>query len=767
MLSCRKMKKNFFYIILVILALVGIKADVFAEENLTGKLVIDVKVVNNKLISTPTILSKVKTQIGSVFSQDKLNEDIKNLYATGYFTDINADLQDEDGGVVISFIVTEKPLLKEIIFRGNQHMKSERLRRLMDSQIDQPLNYVQLKQDVDKIENFYIKEGYHLAIVKEEIMVDKDTNEARVFVLVDEGGRYRISSIRVNGNKAIATKTILKSIQTKRDALFTSGFFDDSKFKSDIRTIKQLYADKGYADVEVNYDVEYDKNKNTMTILLDIYEGDKYTVGMIEIKGNRVIDIKAIELTLKMKSGSTFTPYKLENDVAGINELYFEKGYISARTIPEVVFNKEKQQMDITYNITENELAYIEKIIIRGNDKTKDIVIRRELKIKPGGVFDGTQLKRSKQNLNNLGYFEEITYDTAPGSTPNKKDLIINVKETKTGQVSFGAGYSSVDKFIGFVELQQRNFDWRNWPTFTGDGQKLSIRAELGSEKECYDISFTEPWLFNKPISFGFDFYNRYRSRNLYALQRLGGDVRLGKRINDNIRIGTMYKLEQVKLGNIPYWATMDHLPDVWEEEGEHTISTLQFTLVRDTRDSSYNPKSGGVIDNTLEIAGGPFGGDRDFVKYRGELDWYFTHFENFTFETRLRAGMADKYDNTNMVPIYERFYAGGANTIRGYKERHIGPKISGEPIGGDSMLIGNLEYTFPVMKNIKGAVFYDIGNVWSDIGDMGKDFKSSVGLGVRVKTPIGPVKVDYGYGLDYDPGDKKGRFHFSMSRGF
>ena len=767
MLSYKKMRKNFFYIILVVLILVGMRVDVFAEADLTGKLVIDVKVVNNKLISTPTILSKVKTQIGSVFSQDKLNEDIKNLYATGYFTDINADLQDEDEGVVISFIVTEKPLLKEIIFRGNQHIKSERLRRLMDSQIDQPLNFVQLKQDVDKIENFYIKEGYHLAIVKEEVMVDKDTNEARVFVLVDEGGRYRISSIRVSGNKAIDTKIILKSIQTKRDALFTSGFFDDSKFKSDIRTIKQLYADKGYADVEVDYDVEYNKSKNTMTIVLDIYEGDKYTVGMIKIEGNGVIDIKAIKLALKMKSGSTFTPYKLENDVAGINELYFEKGYISARTIPEVVFNKEKQQMDITYNITENELAYIEKIIIRGNDKTKDIVIRRELKIKPGGVFDGARLKRSKQNLNNLGYFEEITYDTAPGSAPNKKDLIINVKETKTGQVSFGAGYSSVDKFIGFVELQQRNFDWRNWPTFTGDGQKLSIRAELGSEKECYDLSFTEPWLFNKPISFGFDFYNRYRSRNLYELQRLGGDVRLGKRINDNIRIGTMYKLEQVKLGNIPYWATADHLPDVWEEEGEHAISTLQFTLVRDTRDSSYNPKSGGVIDNTLEIVGGPFGGDRDFVKYRGELDWYFTHFENFTFETRLRAGLADEYDNTNMVPIYERFYAGGATTIRGYKERHIGPKISGEPIGGDSMLIGNLEYTFPVMKNIKGAVFYDIGNVWSDIGDMGKDFKSSIGLGVRVKTPIGPVKVDYGYGLDYDPGDKKGRFHFSMSRGF
>jgi outer membrane protein insertion porin family len=767
MLSYKKMQKKFFFIILTILVFVGMRADVFAEEDLSGKLVVDVKVTNNKLISTPTILSKVKTQIGNVFSQDKLNEDIKNLYATGYFTDINADLEDVNGGISVTFLVTEKPLLKEVIFRGNQQIKDDKLRRLMESQIDQPLDYVQLKQDIDKIENFYIKEGYHLAIVEEEVLIDKDTNEARVFILVDEGGRYRISDIKVRGNKAVATKTILKSIQTKRDSLFTSGFFDDSKFKSDIRTIEQLYADKGYADAEVKYDVEYNKDKKTMVIFLDVYEGNKYTVGVIAITGNAVVETSTIEKSLKMKTGSTFTPYRLEDDVAAINELYFEKGYISARTVPEVVFNKEEQQMDITYNVTENDLAYVEKVIIRGNDKTKDIVIRRELKIKPGGVFDGAQLKRSKQNLNNLGYFEEITYDIEPGSAPNKKNLVINVKETKTGQVSFGAGYSSVDKFIGFVELQQRNFDWRNWPNFTGDGQKLSIRAEFGSEKEYYDLSFTEPWLFNKPISFGFDFYNRYRSRNLYELQRLGGDLRLGKRINDNINVSTMYKLEQVKLGDIPNWATPTSLPDVWEEEGEHTISSLQFSLIRDTRDSSYNPKSGGVIDNTLEIAGGPFGGDRDFVKYTGELDWYFTHFENFTFETRLRAGLADKYDNTNMVPIYERFYAGGANTIRGYKERHVGPKISGEPIGGDSMLIGNLEYTFPVIKNVKGAVFYDVGNVWSDIDDIGSDFKSAVGLGVRVKTPIGPVKVDYGYGLDYDPGDKKGRFHFSMSREF
>jgi outer membrane protein insertion porin family len=767
MLLYIKMWKKFFFIILVILAIMGMRDNVFAQEHLDGKLVVDVKIANNNLISNPTILSKVKTQIGSVFSQESLNEDIKNLYATGYFTDINADLKEQDGGIVVTFIVTEKPLLKEIIFRGNKQIKDQRIRRLMNSQVDQPLDYVQLKQDIDKIKEFYNKEGYHLALVEEEILIDKDTSEARVFILIDEGGRYRISDIKVRGNESIRSKTILKSIQTKRDGLFNSGFFDKETFNSDLRTIKQLYADKGYADAEVKYNIDYNKNKNLMKITLDIYEGSKYTVGSISIKGNKVIDTQTIEDSLQMKSGSTYIPYRLEDDVARINEIYFEKGYISARTIPEVVFNKQKQQMDINYSITENNLTYVDKIIIRGNDKTKDIVIRRELKIKPGGVFDGAKLKRSKQNLNNLGYFEEITYDTATGSEPDKKDLIINVTEAKTGHVSFGAGYSSVDKFIGFVELQQRNFDWRNFPNFTGDGQKLSIRAEFGSEKEYYDLSFTEPWLFNKPISFGFDFYNRYRSRSLYEKNTLGGDVRLGRRIGDNLRISGMYKLERVKIGDIPYWATPDYLPEVWEEEGENMISAVQLNLVRDTRDSVYNPRSGGVIDNTVEVAGGVFGGDRDFIKYTGELDWYFTHFENFTFETRLRAGLAEKYDDTVYVPIYEKFYAGGANTIRGYKERHVGPKRGGEPVGGDSMLIGNLEYTFPVIKNIKGAVFYDIGNVWSDIGDLGKDYKSSVGLGVRVKTPIGPVKVDYGYGLDYDPGDKKGRFHFSMSRGF
>ena len=244
--------------------------------------------------------------------------------------------------------------------------------------------------------------------------------------------------------------------------------------------------------------------------------------------------------------------------------------------------------------------------------------------------------------------------------------------------------------------------------------------------------------------------------------------MRLGWRLGEDVRLDTMYKLEDVKVGNIPDWASRADFPDVWEEEGKHTVSSMSLTLSRDTRDNRFSPKEGGIIENTVQVAGGPFGGDRDFAKYYAGTSWYFTHFEDFTLELKLRGGIADKYDDTAMVPIYERFYAGGANTIRGYQERHVGPKIGNEPIGGNSMLVGNAEYTFPVLKNIKGAVFYDVGNVWPEISDFGNDFRSAVGVGVRVKTPLGPVKLDYGYGLDYEPGeDDNGRFHFSMSRGF
>jgi outer membrane protein insertion porin family len=752
------MYNKIFCVFLIILLTSAFVTGLAAEPDNSGKLVTDVRVKNNNLVSTSTVLSKVKTDTGVRFTQKGLNEDIKALYNTGYFTDIKVDLEDYQGGVAVIFIVEEKPLVENITLKGNKRIRDARLEEFIEIETGQPLDHTKLKETVNKIEDFYIKEGYHKALVEEEVQVDKKANKARVFILINEDKRYRIKRINIEGNTALSDKKILESIRTKPDKLFTSGFFDEKIMENDIKRIERIYEDKGYLDTKADYNLAY--NEENETIVIDI----KIEVGKIEIKGNEPIKNEKIKEILAMTEDSTFIRAELRDDTMRINELYFDRGYIAADVRPEVVFNSETGKMDITYDISSGKQATIEKIKIRGNTKTKDIVIRRELEITPGEIFDGEKLKESRQNLNNLGYFEEINFDTISGTAPDKKDLIIDVKETKTGEVSFGAGYSSIDNFIGFVELRQRNFDWRNFPTFTGDGQKLSIRTEFGSERKYYDLSFTEPWVFNKPISFGFDIYKRYRDWDTYDLERTGGDLRLGKRFDDHLSLDSMYKIEEVTVSDVADNASTD----VTREEGDSTLSTFSLTLTRDTRNNVYNPTEGGIIKNGVEFAGGPFGGDKDFIKYTSMLDWYFRYFENCVFEVKLEAGVVGEYGDSDVVPIYERFYAGGGNSIRGYDYREVGPMSAAHnPIGGKSMAVANFEYTFPIVKQLRGAVFYDVGNVWEDVSDFGDEFKSGVGVGVRVKTPLGPVKVDWGYGLDHEPGESKSKFHFSMSRGF
>jgi outer membrane protein insertion porin family len=755
------LKKNFFIILTVILiSTFGAKSA--AQTESLPELVTDVRVENNRQISTSTILSKIRTQIGSQFSRSILNEDIRALYATGYFTDIQVDVKDYQEGLAVIFSVTEKPVIKEIVFRGNEKVRTRRLERLVDIEAGQTLDRFKLVRNTRDIERFYIEEGFHLALVDEQVDIDELTNEARIFILIDEGVRYRIRRINVEGNTVLSDREIRRSIKTRRNTLFTSGIFRKEVFEEDLKRIKRLYEEKGYSDVAVEHSKDYEEKAMVINIKID--EGEVYRVGRIEIEGNTIISDEEIQKTIEMKEGASFIRGQLQQDTVKINEKYFDKGYISAEVRPDVVFNRETESMDIVYYVREGRQATIEKIEIGGNIKTKDVVIRRELKVVPGDIFDGEKLRRSRQNLNNLGYFEEITFETEPGVMPEAKNLLINVKETRTGEISFGGGYSSVDNLIGFVELRQRNFDWRNWPTFTGAGQDLSVRAEFGSERRSYDISFTEPWLFNKPISFGFDLYNRYIEREVYDEKRLGGNIRLGKRFSDHLSLDGKYKLEEVTIKDIDAAAH----DDVWHEEGKNTISSLSFSLTRDTRDNIFSPTSGGIIRNTVEGAGGILGGDKDFVKYTSSLNWYFPHLENNVFEVGLQTGLVDKFGDTSVVPIYERFYAGGANTIRGYGYRDVGPKSAADdPIGGNSMAIANLEYTFPIFKPVKGAVFYDVGNVWEKVSNFGSSFRSAVGVGVRVTTPLGPVKLDYGYGLDYEPGEKKGRFHFSMTRGF
>jgi outer membrane protein insertion porin family len=771
-----KSKRFFLYIrsgLVIIFSFLFIPQSSFAQDvsHEPKTEITDIAIEGNNAVSTNTILSRIRAKVGSSFMQRTVNDDIKRLYATGFFTDVVAEAEDYKGGIRLIFRVSEKSVVSSMVFEGNKVYRDELLKKQIETKEGDVLNKRVLAEDARKLEAFYRKKGFALVKVEYKVETDPVSNASTVHITIDERKQYRIKSIVFTGNKQFPANRLLKIISTRTDGLFRSGVLDENLLKQDMERLEAFYRDNGFIDAKASHSTEY-RDKG-IDVTIDIQENDQYFVGKVVVEGNKIISSKEIEKDLKMQKGSAYSPNNLRSDVISIQTLYFDKGYMECGVRPATLLNKEAKIIDISYIITEGMLSYVNEIRITGNSKTKDKVIRRELRLYPGERFDGDKLKRSKQRLYDLGYFDEVIFDTEPTDQPDKKDLEVSVKEAKTGEFSFGGGYSSVDRLIGFAEIAQRNFDITNFKTFTGAGQTLRLKAEIGYVRQNYTISFTEPWIFGYPYLFGFDLFSfdRDKKESLgygYSEKRTGGNLRLGKELTDYDRADLRYRLERIKIGDV----SDDALDALKDEQGKNTISSLALTFTRDTTDSKFNPMEGHILSGTAENAGGPLGGDKDFYKLTGLANFFFNYQKTLVLELKAIGGWAKEYDDSTHVPIYERFFAGGANTVRGYKERSIGPRDEKtlDPIGGEAMLVANAELTYPVFKNFKVAVFYDIGNVWhsTDKNIKAKDFKAGTGVGVRVKTPIGPVKVDLGYPLNKNYGDKqKIRFHFSMTRGF
>jgi outer membrane protein insertion porin family len=739
----------------------------------SSKIVKAVEVIGNKAISTETIMTKIKTRVGQPYFAQSSRDDIKRLYELGFFSDISVDLEDVEGGLKVIFKVEERPVIKEIVFEGNKTIARGVLLKKIRTKEGQYLNLAYLKEDIATIRQEYEKRAMPDVEIEHAIEEDPATEKVKVTVKITEGARIRIRQIYVDGNLRFKDQKILSLIKTRKKWLLNAGLYKEDVFVDDLERIKAFYLQNGYLDVKVDYRLDHDP-EGYIYLRLSVEEGKPYSVGRIIFSGLQEFSSEDVRSSLKAcLEGGTFSYDALREDVANIQSFYYGKGYIfvQVREVPSL--DAVSGKVDVAYNIVENQVAYVERIDIRGNLKTKDKVIRREMRIKPGERFDGDKLKRSKERLYNLGYFEEVNYDTEPGSEANQENLVVEVKEAKTGSLSFGGGYSSIDQLVGFVEIEQRNFDWQNWKTFTGAGQILKVRGELGSVRRNAELSFTEPWLFDRPLAGGFDLYDRLHDDEQdvgygYSEERIGGDLRLVKSFGEYLRVGTTYRLENVDISDVDWDATQD----LKDEEGENLISSLELTATRDATDNVFSPSRGLILSSSFQLAGGPMGGDKDFTKLYGLASQYFPVFGKSVLQIQGRYGLAQPFNDLPEVPIYERFYAGGANTIRGYDERTVGPMdaVTEDPLGGEVMVIFNIEYTVPLVEFIKGAVFIDSGNVWRHSSDFGEGgLKTGIGFGVRVKTPIGPLKLDYGFPLDevIDNEGKEGRFHFSMSHGF
>ncbi|MCX5704611.1 MAG: outer membrane protein assembly factor BamA [Candidatus Omnitrophica bacterium] len=781
------MRKTIFVFFLLLLLLgVSLPAIAASDSELgittteasSEKLVTGIEIQGNKNISTNTIVSKMKTKIGTPYVETVVSDDLKRLYLLGFFSDIKIDTEPYKDGVKVIVRVVERPIIEKITFTGMVHItkKDETLKKELKSKEGQYLDYPTLTEDVHILKKMYEKVGFNQADIQYTVDIDKEKNKAKVQFNVNESKKVRVKDVYFEGNIAFNSKRLQKIIKTKRAWLFNAGVLKDDVLKDDVERLKAFYRHSGYADVAVEYVVLPDAAKTYLLyITFKINEGKLYKVGNITIQGNKdVVEKEVLSKLEECPTGKVFSEEGVKGDLSNIQSLYFDRGYISCLVQDTTAVNDISGRVDVNYTIVENQVSYVDKVKVRGNVKTKDLVIRRELRIHPGDRFDGTKLKRSKERLQNLGFFDEVSYDTEDTDVPDKKDLVVDVKESKTGAFSFGGGYSTVDQFVGFVEVEQKNFDWKNWPYFTGAGQNLKFRGSFGSVTTGFDLSFTEPWLFDYPISFGFDGYHNEHKRDEdsgygYDQTVTGGDLRLGKELTEYWRASGVYRLDRITISNITTNASQSLL----DEYGTNYVSSVTPGIAFDSRDNIFDTHSGNLVTASMMMAGGPFGGDKDFWKFYGRASHYFPMFRKSTLEIRGRMGMEEVYSDTVSVPIYERFFAGGADTIRGYEERMVGPidPISLDPLGGNALLIGNIEYLYPLFDFLKVAAFYDVGNVWEKLGEMGTGgFKSGIGLGVRVKTPIGPIRLDYGIPMNTEPGStdtKGGRFHFSASNTF
>lgn len=752
------------------------------------KTISEVRIEGNRRLNREAVLARIRVRPDQDYSQEVINADLQRLHEWGPFSSIRIEAEEEESGVVAVVItVEEKPVVKTIYFEGNRHFKDKKLAEEIVTSPGGLLSETQLNEDIQTIYGLYEKDRYYQTRIDYRIKSDPDAGEADVFINIQEGYQVRVQKVSIWKLDKLRAKDLRGVMATRPHSLFSilhTGSFSEDEFKLDLERIVLYARSQGFLDFQVlEAEKTVSEDGKGLFIEITVSEGERYYAGEAQVIGNENFPAADLEALLNLKDGAPFSPDAMRTDAKSLRDFYYERGYIDVAVSPRQILNQGTGRIDITYQISENRISYIHQIDIVGNQITRDRVIRRELLVKPGEIFNGIKVERSQQRLQNLGFFQQVSIDPVATAVPDQKDLVVRLEEKKTGEFMFGVGYSSEDDFIGFVEIGQGNFDLFN-PSglFMGDGQKMKIRAEFGTSKSNYELSFVEPWLFGIPLSFGVDLYRRTRSWSDYDEKRLGGNLRLRRLITDFSYLGLNYNLENIDIYNISDYADWS----IQSEAGKNWVSSLTPSITRDTRDNFMIPSRGMRATLDCQVAGGIFGGDKDFIKTNFDSSYYLSIFSGHILAFRFRAGTAQPYGDTEIVPVYERFFLGGANTIRGFRYREVGPQgidpqtglPNGEPVGGDSMMMASVEYTFPIIEMVRGAFFYDVGDVWSDkdwelenpiFSDRWfKTLNSGAGIGLRLYLPIGPIKLDYGWPLVTDGwNDTGGRFHFNIGYAF
>lgn len=723
-------------------------------------LVKQIDIRGNRKIEEATIRFKLKTRVGEEFSVEKVREDVKTLYKMGVFEDVQVEAEGFEGGLKLSFVVVEKPTIREIKVEGNRAIKADKIKEKIDLVVGGFVDPTAISRAAEKVRLFYEEEGYYLAQV-EPVTEPISEREARVLFKISEGDLFRVEKIRIVGNKGLTGRQIKKAMQTGERFLFWFGILKRAELKADVDRIKALYLDHGYLDIRVEEPrVEVDRQRRRTSIQVKVDEGPQYQVGALRVTGNKVFTEEDILSSLKLaKEKRVFSRETLQKDILDLTDRYAEKGYVDVDIVPLTAMDTARRMVDITLEITEGRPFTVERVEISGNVRTRDKVVRREIKLAEGDTYNSKLLRKSRQNINNLGFFDEVKVDTKKGTAPDKLVVDVEVKERPTGSFTLGAGYSSVEGPVLASSLSQANL--------MGYGQRVSLSAELGTKgRQRYSLSFFDPHIMDTDTSLGTSLFRTERVYDRYKEGRTGGSLELGRPLFWEDLVGSLgYRYERLRIFDV----ALDAPSIIRQQEGGSTTSSLTGTLMRDTRDSRFDPSEGSRQSLSTEYAGGILGGTNYFTRYIADSSWYRPLFWKFVGLFHGNIGYVSAFGDRSL-PLGERFFLGGPTTVRGFKYRGVGPvDPAGVPTGGNKRLYFNLELIFPLYeKTIKGSLFFDAGNVWEEAKsyDLGS-LRTAVGVGVRIVTPVGPMRLDWGFNLVPKPGEKSSVLTFSVGTFF
>ena len=744
----------------------------------------EVAVEGLRNISKRTVTKAGSAKKGALYERYSVSEDINDISALGNFDKVEVDISRIKGTKKdkqffqpypchrLTYIVTEKPIFDRLTYQGRKHLGKGAITQAMTLKLKDPFNQAKLDADLARIQAKYAEKGYVNAQIKYELTRVEKENTVEVKLIIDEGPRTRVEAVNITGLHEIPLKKLLAKASNKPGKVYKPQNLQRDYVKMMLYGRNQGYAQFMMTEPKLDYNAD----KSLVSVSYDVTEGPKVDFGTTAFEGCTVFSDAELKEKVYYRTGKLYNQKDFEDTVSAIQEAYADKGYLQARVQPR--YDVQNGLLNISFDISEGGIFYIDNVDVSGYGKTKKYVFTRELSIHPGDLYDAAKIRRSQTKIMNLGFINDVQVDLQPTADPQKVDLGFNVVEGRPGMFQAGLAMSSMDGLYGEVSVNHLNFLNR--------AQRLSLRTMFGKEILDYTVSWYTPGIYKNPTSLGGDAFNprRYRSfvteNQAYTEKRIGGRVKVGPRFNDDIyQLSFGYSFENVDIYDIDpkYMYAPGKKPGEYIEKGKTNISTFSADAAIDTRDNMWDPTRGWRNSLGVALAGGPIGGDLDL--------WYFNARSIFNhtvlnvggnypivFVLSNKFGSVQPYGRTKYVPPYEKFFLGGADTVRGYERAgEIGPVY-----GGDMYYVMNAELRFPIAREgrrnmAQFAFFFDMGNSWDHFDDIDfslgpneNQFKAGVGVGLRFTTPALPIRIDWGYGLNHAKGQDKSHFYFNMS---